>query len=95
MTTETATRVPFQFPDSYVRSAAQGMLDSLDHYGHSCPPVGDGRVSTPAWFANRLGKILNSRPGDVLPGDGYWWWGDRFAAYAKVLLADLDATVSA
>lgn len=71
--------------DRYAKSAAEGMLHSLEHYGHTSPPVGDGRVSTPAWFANRLGKVMLAR-GDVLPGDAGEWWGARYAKYAEEVL---------
>jgi hypothetical protein len=74
----------------YAQSAAEGMLTSLEHYGHTCPPAGDGRVSTPAWYANRLGKVLLTR-GDVLPGSASDWWGDRWAAYAQQILRGTTA----
>lgn len=71
--------------DTYAETAARGMLASLDHYDHSSPAVGDGRVSTPAWFANRLGKVINARR-DTLPGTPADWWGDRYAEYARDIL---------
>ena len=77
--------------DSYAESAALGMLASLDHYGDCNPPTSDGQIATPAWYANRLGKVLNAR-GDQLPGDGYWWWGHRYAAYAHQLLGTAPAS---
>ena len=72
--------------ETYARTAAEGMLASLAHYGNHNPPVGDGRMGTPAWYANRLGKVLNSR-GDALPGKATDWWGDRYRLYAEALLA--------
>jgi hypothetical protein len=75
----------FPFSDTYARTAAEGMLASLEHYGHRCPAVGDGEMATPAHYANRLGKVLNSRR-DALPGKAADWWGDRWAAYARHLL---------
>lgn len=71
--------------EAFALSAARGMLESLEHYGRTNPAVGDGRVSTPAWYASRLNKVMTAR-GDQLPGDGFWWWGDRYAAYATQLL---------
>lgn len=73
--------------DAYAESAARGMLASLVHYGYHNPPCGDGRMATPAWFANRLGKVLNAR-GDSLPGDPLEWWGTRWEKYANQILAD-------
>lgn len=87
----TTTQTPM--PDQYARTAAAGMLHSLDHYGQTSPPVGDGRVSTPAWFANRLGRVALSR-GDSLPGDSLTWWGERYAMYARTILAQLEELAS-
>lgn len=75
---------------SYVQSSALGMLTSLDHYGHTSPPVSDGRVATPAYYANRLGRVLHAR-GDVLPGDPTEWWGSRWGSYARQLLGTVPA----
>lgn len=83
MTTTTTTTTTA--PDSYARKMAAGMLYSLEHYGWSCPAVGDGRVSTPAYYASKLGLVLSSRR-DILPGTSVEWWGARFAAYARQLL---------
>lgn len=72
--------------DEYAKRAARGMLASLQHYGNSSPAVGDGRVSTPAYYANMLRKVLGSR-GDSLPGEKTQWWGDRWRMYAEQILA--------
>lgn len=89
MTSSTATPTAPTSPelDTYARTAAEGMLASLAHYGYHNPPVGDGRMGTPAWFANRLGKVLNARR-DTLPGDKAEWWGTRWEKYAHQILAD-------
>jgi hypothetical protein len=76
-------------PDAYVDTAASGMIASMAHYGNRCPAVGDGRVSTPAWYANRLGKVLLDR-GDQLPGSAADWWGTRWLAYAQQLAGQSD-----
>lgn len=83
MTNSTATAALL---DNYARTAAEGMLASLAHYGDHNPACGDGRVATPAWYANRLGKVLTAR-GDALPGEPGEWWGYRWAAYARQILA--------
>ncbi len=78
---------------AYVRSAAQGMLDSLVHYGYTSPPVGDGRMSTPAWYANRLGKVFNARYMAGMRedmGQPGMWWGTMWEAYARTLLSEMD-----
>ncbi len=72
--------------DNYARSAALGMLDSLDYYGNRNPAAASpGGPATPAWYSNRLGKVLNAR-GDQLPGTSADWWGFRWQAYARHLL---------
>ncbi|WP_260973267.1 hypothetical protein [Mycolicibacterium llatzerense] len=71
---------------TYAHSAAQGMLRSLEYYQNSSPAVGDGTVSTPAYYANMLRKVLHYR-GDALPGDAAQWWGDRWRLYAQQIIA--------
>lgn len=71
--------------ETYAARAARRYLDSLEHYGNSSPAVGDGWVSTPAYFANMLGRVMYAR-GDSLPGAAGEWWGNRYAAYARELL---------
>ncbi|AXH46918.1 hypothetical protein I5G67_gp082 [Mycobacterium phage Aminay] len=73
--------------DDYARRAAAGFIRSMDHYGNSSPACGDGRVSTPAYYANMLGKVLNAK-GDRLPTSPRGeWWGWRWMAYAEQILA--------
>lgn len=85
-----STPVQFEFPKSYIRKAAEGMIASMAHYGNSYPAVGDGRMSSPTWYVNMLGKVLHTRA-DVLPEvPGVEWHGARWLAYAEYLLEEIS-----
>ena len=72
---------------------ARAYIDSLQFYRFTSPPVSaPGGPATPAYYANRLGKILNAR-GDELPGRKTQWWGYRWAEYARHLIGLSDQLV--
>jgi len=74
----------------YAQSAARKMLHSLEYYHDRSPAVGDGRVSTPAYYANMLRKVLHYR-GDSLPGNTSQWWGDRWRLSANQIITTGNA----
>ncbi len=69
----------------YARRMAERYLRSLEHYGDTSPPVGDGRVSTPAYYAGRLARAAYVL-GFTMPGDASIWWGTRHRMLAVEIL---------
>jgi hypothetical protein len=82
--------------NGYALRAAKGMIHSMEYYGNSSPACGDGRVSTPAYYANMLGNALHMR-GDSLDKakmatagrDVPDWCGWIWLAYAEQLIAEI------
>lgn len=80
---------------TYALRAAKGFVASMEHYGNSCPPVGDGRMSTPAWYANQLNNAVHAS-GDFAGLEAAKasakspWWGWMWLAYAELILADAN-----
>ncbi|SHT53185.1 Uncharacterised protein [Mycobacteroides abscessus subsp. abscessus] len=76
--------------DKYALSAARGMVRSMEYYRNSSPAVGDGKVSTPAYYANMLHKVVHMR-GDhdaIRPtSPERTWWGYVWLDYAHSILA--------
>lgn len=70
--------------NAYANRAAQKYIHSMKHYNNSSPAVGDGRVGTPAYYANMLNNVAIAR-GDAPKGSG--WWGYVWLDYANSILA--------
>lgn len=68
--------------ETYALRMATRYLHSLEHYGDTSPAVGDGRVSTPAYYASKLGNMAVLGMGMTLPGEASDWWGYRYKALA-------------
>ncbi|QJD50400.1 hypothetical protein I5H01_gp007 [Mycobacterium phage MarkPhew] len=70
---------------AYAASAARDYLASMDHYGDTYVPVGDGRVSSPGYCENKLRKAFHMIGATSLPAGA--WRGAQWRAFAEQILA--------
>lgn len=71
---------------TYIERMAVKYLESLEHYGETSPPVGDGRIATPAYYASKLGNAAVNAEGMTLPGGETDWWGTRYKMLAQQIV---------
>jgi hypothetical protein len=72
---------------TYTRRMAEKFLASMEHYGDTSPPVGDGRMGTPAYYASKLGNAAVNALGMTLPGEATDWWGFRYKCLAQNIVS--------
>ncbi|QJD50500.1 hypothetical protein SEA_CHRIS_98 [Mycobacterium phage Chris] len=70
---------------AYAVTAARDYLASMDHYGDTYPPCGDGRVASPGYCENKLRKAFHMTGATELPAGA--WRGARWRAFAEQILA--------